>query len=461
MSFGMDEMLRSVLAPWTPRRIRDEYLDYSQHAYYAAEILAEPRHGNSWNDTDTNDIGRVLQDWCHQPVLAFSLLKSFLWLKLPLDFLKRIDPENLRGDAQQQWQQICNRLRRLGVVRLWPNLPLFPQAAPSSSIGRSDFENQRSLVGAAGQATDGQNVTWAIIDTEVFHDHEVLHGTSLDRYEIDQAVAPGQVATVKSAGSTYQESSSHGTHVAGIIRMLAPATRLLTIALPAMTTTINGQQYTAFKDTAHLTIALEWLLDEHQKGTFHLDGVNLSLGQRPEHQDRLVGLGPGCPAVTELWEQANGMVVIAAGNYGDDNQAFQPLSITDPANAYEAIVVGACDKDNPQRYGLCTFSSRGPTADGRNKPDFIAPGLEIISCGTLTRDEYFVESGTSQAAPFLSGVLAILRGAVQASVSNNELLQLLKATGDRLGREEAWVGGGLVNVKKALDEAKQRGWLKP
>jgi subtilisin family serine protease len=466
MSLGMDEMLRSVLAPWTPRNIRDEYRDHSQSAYSAAEILVEPQHISSrWTNNETQEIARALQDFCQRPVVASSLLNSFLWLKLPLDFLKKIEPENLYGNAPHHWPQVCNRLRRLGVVRLWPNLPLYPQAAPSSStssISRSNFEAQRSLVGAVGQPTDGQSVTWAIVDTEVYPYHEVLQGTSLDRYKMDQTVAAGQqTTTFRPAGSVYQGPSPHGTHVAGIIRLLAPATRLITIALPEITRMINGRPDTAFLDAKNLTLALEWLLKEHKSGTFTLNGVNLSLGQRPEHQDRLVGFGPGCPAVTELCE-AGVMVVIAAGNYGDDQRAFQPLSITDPANAYEAIVVGACAKDNPQRYGLCTFSSRGPTADGRQKPDFLAPGLEIASCGNKIRDQYYEDSGTSQAAPFFSGALAILRGAVPSSVSNTELIQILKDTGDRLGRDKTLVGGGLVNVQRALNEAQRRpGWLRP
>jgi len=79
--------------------------------------------------------------------------------------------------------------------------------------------------------------------------------------------------------------------------------------------------------------------------------------------------------------------VLAAGNEGyavlkseeGDIQSNIDLSIGDPANLDEAIAVGSVHKTNPHTYGISYFSSRGPTADGRKKPDVVAPGEKIIS----------------------------------------------------------------------------------
>ena len=58
------------------------------------------------------------------------------------------------------------------------------------------------------------------------------------------------------------------------------------------------------------------------------------------------------------------------------------LTINDPGNADLAITVGSTHRDMPHVYGVSYFSSKGPTGDGRLKPDLVAPGEKIISCAT-------------------------------------------------------------------------------
>ena len=97
--------------------------------------------------------------------------------------------------------------------------------------------------------------------------------------------------------------------------------------------------------------------------------------------------------------------------------ANMDLSIGDPANLEEAIAVGSIHKKNPHTYGISFFSSRGPTADGRRKPDLVAPGEQILSAhydwnrnrppaDFTVRDVYIEMSGTSMATPHVSGLLA-------------------------------------------------------
>ena len=57
------------------------------------------------------------------------------------------------------------------------------------------------------------------------------------------------------------------------------------------------------------------------------------------------------------------------------------LSISDPGNAEGVITVGSVHKSNPHTYGISFFSSKGPTGDGRYKPDVVAPGEKIKSLG--------------------------------------------------------------------------------
>ena len=125
------------------------------------------------------------------------------------------------------------------------------------------------------------------------------------------------------------------------------------------------------------------------------------------------------------------LVLLAAGNSGN-----QPGTIESPATAKNVISVGATDSASPET--VVSFSSRGPTADGRFKPTLIAPGMRVVSasstsvCGTATM------SGTSMATPLLAGGAALVRqyytdgfypsGSANAANAVQPSAALLKAT---------------------------------
>lgn len=159
------------------------------------------------------------------------------------------------------------------------------------------------------------------------------------------------------------------------------------------------------------------------------------------------------------------MVCLAAGNEGfavlstadGEIPANLDLSIGDPANLDEAIAVGSVHKTNPHTYGVSYFSSRGPTADGRRKPDLIAPGERIESArhnwrNGNTVDSFFVEmSGTSMAAPHVSGILASFLSIRREFIGYPDRVKkiLLDACTD-LGRDPNMQGAGLPNLIKML-----------
>src|SRR5204863_4309764 len=137
------------------------------------------------------------------------------------------------------------------------------------------------------------------------------------------------------------------------------------------------------------------------------------------------GQSPLCNVVDRL-ARSGVVVVVAAGNTGYGYTETQArgsvaagltLSINDPGNAERAITVGSTHRDSPHIYGVSYFSSKGPTGDGRIKPDLVAPGEKILSCaagnklqqleGVKPEDAVYVEdSGTSMAAPHVSGAIA-------------------------------------------------------
>ena len=177
------------------------------------------------------------------------------------------------------------------------------------------------------------------------------------------------------------------------------------------------------------------------------------------------GQSPVCVEVDRL-VRSGVAVVIAAGNTG---KGFA-LTINDPGNAELAITVGATHRDMPHTYGVSYFSSKGPTGDGRLKPDLLAPGERIISCaagpdlntfrskaGPLPADIgakpgfYLERSGTSQAAPHVSGVIAgILSTRGEFVGQPEEIKDLLVKNATDLGRDRNFQGGGLVDMMRTI-----------
>jgi subtilisin family serine protease len=124
------------------------------------------------------------------------------------------------------------------------------------------------------------------------------------------------------------------------------------------------------------------------------------------------------------------------------------------ANGYRTITVGAYDPDN---HDFAPFTSSGPTRDGRTKPDLLAPGVAIVGArssaassaagaGASTR-----MSGTSMAAPHVSGTVALLFSAARRKLTPPETRSLVVGTADwtpRLDPDRA--GHGFLNTDAAL-----------
>jgi subtilisin family serine protease len=151
------------------------------------------------------------------------------------------------------------------------------------------------------------------------------------------------------------------------------------------------------------------------------------------------------------------VVVAAAGNEGRGGyvvkgrsvEGYRPISITDPGNAEKVITVGATHGDKPHTYGVSYFSSRGPTGDGRAKPDLVAPGERIFSpvpeAGIQSKD------GTSQAAPHVSGACALLMARHPELMGQPERVkEIIVDTCTDLGRDRSFQGAGLVDVLRAI-----------
>ena len=148
------------------------------------------------------------------------------------------------------------------------------------------------------------------------------------------------------------------------------------------------------------------------------------------------------------------MVVAAAGNRGWNEMEigfgnFVSSSITDPGNARQVITVGSTHSARPHVYGVSYFSSRGPTGDGRIKPDVVAPGERIR--GPIRGDADGELDGTSMAAPFVSGAAAMLISRHRELIGDpTRVKKILTDSATDLGREKYFQGHGLVDVLRAM-----------
>ncbi len=304
------------------------------------------------------------------------------------------------------------------VERIWPDLPV-----------RVCLDASVPLIGApqvweAGYT--GKGVKIAILDT------------GIDPYHPDFA---GRIAAAADfTGEGPQDQDGHGTHVAGIAagsgraskrryRGLAPEASLYIAK-------VLGREGAGLM--SDVMAGIEWAVEQE------VDIINLSLGGAPPC-DGTDALSETCDVAVE-----KGYVVcVAAGNGGP-----APYTIGPPGCAKQVITVGAStDQDE-----VADFSSRGPTTDGRIKPDILLPGASIISCrakdtslGNPVGENYTELSGSSMATPHASGIAALVLQA-RPELTPAQLKALLMETALDLGLSPNDQGAGRADAYAAYLE---------
>lgn len=192
-----------------------------------------------------------------------------------------------------------------------------------------------------------------------------------------------------------------------------------------------------------------------------IHGANLSLSIPHDVRNFACGRTPICDECEQL--VSSGVVVVAAaGNHGYKSfettegfyDSYAAFSITDPGNADRVITVGATHRFWPHTYGVSFFSSRGPTGDGRAKPDLVAPGERIhapVPGNPELGGNWGELDGTSMAAPHVSGAAAMLMARYQELIGQpDRIKRILCESATDLGRERSFQGHGMLDVLRAF-----------
>ncbi|MBI2075853.1 MAG: S8 family serine peptidase [Candidatus Aenigmarchaeota archaeon] len=243
--------------------------------------------------------------------------------------------------------------------------------------------------------------------------------------------------------------NGHGTHVAGIVAStnstytgIAPAAYILNARV------LPGTTATAME-------GMDWCVEQGA----HI--LSMSLGAASEANDGSDALSVYADEKADLGK----IVVAAAANSGPDggdtncrtsrDSSGSSYSLCSPGLAHKAITVGSTGSGKSSTADTISgFSSRGPTADERTKPDVTAPGQVITSAnaGYLSGTLWTNKQGTSMSTPVVAGLAALMLQA--RNMTPEEMKALLMNTAINLGAsgKDNSYGAGRVNASKIFNE---------
>ena len=325
----------------------------------------------------------------------------------------------------------------------------------------SDPGNRDTLVALANRGRSSRDLDWELVSPLI----RVPHRLAVGQAEMADGDDTETEALAAAEGFYAPPGTEHGTHVAGILAgnrkedpnsggrdIVGMCPQLSLYDLRVFDQNGRGDEFA-------ILCAIEfvdWLNRDRANPVVH--GANLSLALAHDVDAFACGQTPICEACNHLVGSGT-VVVAAAGNTGFEGgpslekrsigNGYRAISITDPGNADSVITVGSTHRRDPHLYGVSYFSARGPTGDGRRKPDLLAPGEKITSL-TPNRGSRRMD-GTSMAAPHVAGAAALLMARYPELIGRpGRIKEILMRTATDLGREPSFQGAGLVDTLRAL-----------
>ena len=287
--------------------------------------------------------------------------------------------------------------------------------------------------------------TWdaAVVDTGVDGSHPDLSVELARTFHTSGSTDPAY----NDDPDTTDDLQGHGTHCAGIVASTNSTYKGIGYGVDVLINAKAGWLTNSGGGSMRLSDRLEavdWALDNP---TDDADVISFSFGAIPGSN----GDTASCHHMDAVVFSLNTPIAVSAGNSGPAG-----TTVTDPGSAYNVITVGNVnDKNTVTRSDdvILSSSSRGPTGDGRLKPDVAAPGTLIMSSNYHweTGADFVEKTGTSMAAPHVAGSILLILDYAASQWDSKAVKALLANTAGDLGTSgpDNTYGYGYVDLDHA------------
>ena len=383
------------------------------------------------SDIDTLMAASNLKFWVTKEYRPAGLAWSNEEIAQGLDRTYRLilqEDDQLPGELVERIRLLpaVEEVRKLNVGEV--DLPR-PELASQTALGLQPVSDLMYMAYAKAITKGLPAIKIAVLDTGVNLEHQELRGKfteSADFVDLEGLDSSDFIGDITGYDDIPEDEVGHGTHVAGIIASrglhmdegVAPDCRIMPVRVLA--TMKSGARRVGAGIVDNINVGIKWAVDHGA------DIINMSLGIKHS--------GGGLPHedVIRYALSKNVTVVAASGNDGSAERYY-------PGALPGVIAVGAVDNAGQ----VTSFTSYGANIT------VVAPGLNIYS--SFANNSYAFASGTSQAAPFVTGALGLMKSyALEQGkrLNNPEIYHILKHTSDKVDSRlrNIHAGYGLLNM---------------
>lgn len=345
-----------------------------------------------------------------------------------LGFVKKIEPV---------------RSAKLPLPQVTPLTELPPRSTEDHIFdygGSFDQNNQLNVPQLHDWEYDGSGVIIAMLDAGFNNlQHEALDFVQIlktwDFVNGDSVVSdePGQMGV-----------GNHGTYTLSVLAGFAEG-KLIGPAFNAMylLAKTENTEYERNIEEDHWVAGAEWA------DSLGADIISSSLGYRDFDAGQISyswqDMDGNTAVTTVAADIAASRGILVVNSAGNEGFAVPPQNtLVAPADGDSVLAAGAVTSSGVRAF----FSSMGPTADGRIKPDLMAMGSSVLCAGTASATDYVLVSGTSLSAPLLAGAAALILQ-VNPNWSNMNILEAMKNTASNAASPNNEMGWGIPDAVDA------------